>query len=117
MEKPGISNYLSVYGDGRININTADPLVLASLSDEIDEERVQEMVAYREDEENDLGKIRWYKTALGTNEDIIDPKMITTGSTHFEISSEGFKGTISKRVTGIVERKEKTLSILSWKTQ
>ena len=117
-EKPGISNYLSIYGSGSININTADPLVLASLSDEIDEERAQEMVAYREDEENDLSKIGWYKTALGTNEDIIDPKVITIGSTHFEIRSEGFKGTISKRVTGIVERKskERTLTILSWKT-
>ncbi|MCJ7594222.1 MAG: general secretion pathway protein GspK, partial [Desulfobacterales bacterium] len=28
---PGISRYLSVYGDGRININTADPLVLMTL--------------------------------------------------------------------------------------
>jgi general secretion pathway protein K len=119
MEKPGISKYLSVYGDGRININTADPLVLASLSDEIDEERAQEMVAYREDEENDLSKIRWYKTALGTTEDLIDPQVITTESTHFEIHSEGFKETISKLVTGTVERKrkEKTLTILSWKTQ
>jgi general secretion pathway protein K len=115
MEKPGISNYLSIYGDGRININTADPLVLASLSDEIDEERAQEMVAYREDEENDLSKIKWYETALDPSVNI-STGLITTGSTHFEISSEGFKGTISKRVTGIVERKKKTLSILSWKT-
>jgi len=119
MEKPGISKYLSVYGDGKININTADPLVLASLHDEIDEERAQEMVAYREDEENDLSKPGWYKTALGTNEGIIiAQELITTGSTHFKISSEGFKETISKQVTGIVERKrqEKTLTILSWKT-
>jgi general secretion pathway protein K len=117
-EKPGISNYLSVYGDGRININTADPLVLASLHDDIDEERAQEMVAYREDEENVLSIDTWYQDALGTREIIIDTGLITIESTYFEISSEGFKETMSKRVTGTVERKrkEKTLTILSWKT-
>jgi general secretion pathway protein K len=117
-EKPGISNYLSVYGNGEININTADPLVLASLHEGIDEERAQEMVAYREDEENVLSSDTWYKDALGTRELTIESGLITIESTHFEIRSEGFKETISKRVTGTVERKrkEKTLTVLSWKT-
>ena len=64
-EKPGISGYLTVYGNGRININTADPLVLRSLSDQIDQEMVEEMVAYREDEKNDLNDPAWYKNVPG----------------------------------------------------
>jgi len=115
-EKPGISGYLTVYGNGRININTADPLVLRSLSDQIDQEMVEEMVAYREDEKNDLNDPAWYKNVPGMSHVSMND-LQTTSSTCFKIESEGHKETMSKRVTGTVERKEGTVKVLAWKIE
>ena len=116
-EKPGISRYLSPYGNGRININTADPLVLRALSDQIDQEQAEDMVAYREDEDNNLSDLKWYKKVPGMSDVSIPDSLLTTSSTYFEITSEGFKGAMSKRINGMVERKDKTLKILSWKVE
>jgi general secretion pathway protein K len=116
-EKPGISAYLSPHGNGRININTADPLVLRALSDQIDQEQAEDMVAYREDEDNNLSGPRWYKKVPGMSDVSIPDSLLTTLSTYFEITSEGFKGAMSKRINGMVERKDKTLKILSWKVE
>lgn len=120
-ENLGISNHLTVLGsegDGKININTADPLVLRALSDRMDEDRVQNMVKYREEEEDDALKDPiWYQKVPGMSDVSIDADLITTSSTYFEIKSEGFKGTMSKRVKGAVERKEGTIKILSWRVE
>lgn len=115
-EAPGISRYVSAYGEGRININTADPLVLRALSDRIDEELAEEMVAYRMDEDNDIANINWYKEVPGMGDITISGDLITTSSTHFEIVSEGIKDTLRKGITGVVKRKDQKLEILSWKT-
>jgi len=114
-KKPGISQYLSPHGNGKVNINTADILILRSLSDDIDQERAEDMVAYRENEDNDLSDLKWYKNVPGMADVSIPDSLITTSSTYFEITSEGFKGQMSKKIEATVERKEKTLQILSWK--
>ena len=114
-EKPGIFRYLSPHGDGRININTADPLVLRALSDQIDQELAEDMVTYREDEDNDLSHFEWYKEVPGMSDVSIPESLLTTSSTYFEITSEGFKRAMSKRIKALVERKEGALKILSWK--
>jgi general secretion pathway protein K len=117
-EKPGISDYISPHGDGKININTADRLVLSALSDEIkeDPEMVENMIKYRNDEDNNLKEINW-DDRVGMRGVNYNQGLLTTSSTHFEITSEGFKGAMSKRVTGMVERKEGTLQIRSWKIE
>jgi len=115
-EKPGISGYLTVYDNGRININTAASLVLRSLSDQIDQEMVEDMVAYREDEKNDLNDPAWYKNVPGMSHVSMDD-LQTTSSTCFKIESEGRNETMSRRVTGTVERKEGTVKILAWKIE
>ena len=116
-EKPGIFQYLSPHGNGKININTADLLVLRSLSDDIDQERAEDIVAYRENEDNDLSDFKWYKNVPGMADVSIPDNLLTTSSTYFEITSEGFKGTMSKKIKGVAERKEKSLQILSWKVE
>jgi len=113
-ETPGISAYLAVQGDGKININTADPLVLEALSDDLDSTMIGEMVEYRSDDKNDLNRSDWYKSALGTSEDYIDPTLITTKSSYFEITSRGVRDDRSKGVTGVARRSGKTLTVLSW---
>jgi len=114
-EAPGISRYVSAYGEGKININTADPLVLRALSDRIDEELAEEMVTHRMDEDNDIADPNWYKEVPGMGDITISGDLITTSSTHFEIISEGIKDTLRKGIMGIVERKDQKLEILSWK--
>lgn len=116
-ESPGISRYLSAYGEGKININTADPLVLRALSDRINEELAEEMIAYRMDEDNDLSNANWYKAVPGMGDINIPGDLIATSSTHFEIISEGIKDALRRRIIGIVERKDNKLEILSWKVE
>jgi general secretion pathway protein K len=115
--KPGIAYYLSPQGEGRININTADPLVLRSLSEHLDQEMVEGIIAYRENEKNDLSQRGWYKKVPGMSSEVSIDDLITTSSTHFEIRSEGLKDTMRKGVRGLVERKEGALRILSWRVE
>jgi general secretion pathway protein K len=114
-ESPGISYFLSTYGDGRININTAPPLVLRALSDQMDQDLVEEMAAYRADEDNDLSDIVWYKNVPGMGDITFPSTLLTTSSTYFEVISEGIKETMIKRIRGVVQRKDGSLQILSWK--
>lgn len=116
-ERPGISLYLSTHGDGKININTAALLVLRSLSDQIDEDLAEDMVAYREDEDNDLSDSTWYKRVPGMGDVSIPDSLLTISSTYFEITSEGLKGAMSKRIKGVVKRKDGTPRVLSWKVE
>lgn len=113
---PGISAYLTIYGDGKININTADDIVLQALSEDLDESLIEEMDDYRRDENNDLSNPDWYKTALGTSGDYIDPTLITTKSSFFEITSVGARDTGSRGIRGVVRRSGETLTVLSWNT-
>ncbi len=114
-EKPGISSYLAVYGEGKVNINTADAIVLRALSDQIDQEAVEHMVAFRNDGDNNLKDPNWYRDVPGMGHVTIDPQLLTTKSTHFTIASEGQRGDMRKRMEGTVERRSTAIRILSWK--
>ncbi|MBW1742444.1 MAG: general secretion pathway protein GspK [Deltaproteobacteria bacterium] len=116
-ERPGISHYLSTYGDGKINVNNAGPLILRALSDDMDDGMVEEMVSYREDEESDLSDPAWYKTLPGMGGVKIPDELLTTSSTYFEVTSDGFRDNMAKRISGIVERTEGKLDTLSWKIE
>jgi general secretion pathway protein K len=117
VDNRGILPYLSAHGDGRININTADPLVVRALSDQIDEDLVDALNEYRINEDNDLASITWYKKVAGMADVNIPDALLTTSSTYFEITSRGLKGAMSKQIRGVVEREEETVKILSWKVE
>ncbi len=104
-EKPGIDKLITVFGDGKININTADPKILRSLHEQIVKSMAEEMAAYRLDkDETLLESSTWYHSA-GIPEDIkIPADIITTQSTHFRITSKGYFGDVSKRVVAVVNR-------------
>ena len=117
-ERPGIAGYLSVCGDGRINMNTAPPLVLKALSEGLNDEMVGEMLSYRTDDQNDLAKPDWYKEIPGMGDVVIDPSLISTSSSCFEIKSTGIKDAMSRIVTGTVSRENGSkVRILSWKIE
>jgi general secretion pathway protein K len=115
--RPGISSYLTTHGQGLININTADSLILRTLSQHMDQEIVEEMVSYREDEDNDLSKPEWYKKVQGMSSEVKIDDLITTSSNFFEINSVGLKGAMNKSVISLVERKEGGLKVVSWSVE
>lgn len=105
-ETPGIWNLVTPYGrDGKININTADAMVLGALSELIDQDMVDGMLSYRDDEDNDLGNLEWYKWAPGFPGDVvIPPTLITTTSSFFEISTKVVLEKMHRKVSGLVAR-------------
>jgi len=116
-ETPGIAKYLTLHGKGEININTAPNLILKALSDEIADEMVSNMDEFRRDEENNLSDSLWYKNVHGMDSITITTSLITTKSDIFRITSTGYLNSISKRVSGVIERhvNDKAIKILSWK--
>ncbi len=116
-ETPGIAKYFTIHGDGKININTADLLVLRSLHEDITKEMVDEMHIYRTEENNEdeLKNSNWYKKVPGMSSITIAPSLITISSTYFKIQSTGFKDAMRKQGTAIIERKNNKMpKILSW---
>ena len=117
---PGLASLVTPHGrDGKININTADAFVLGALSEQIDQDMVDDMLAFRDDEENDLGDPGWYKLAPGFPGDvIIPPAIISTSSFFFEIFTEVATGNMRKKVRGMVERDPKSsTSLIYWKIE
>ena len=106
--------FLTIYGDGKINLNTAQPLVLSSFSDDIDKEMIDALIIYRDQDVQALEDIFWYKDALGTEEDIFDQELITTSSHYFEIESRGVLGDMSSAVKCAVKREGKDCRIMKW---
>ena len=119
-ETPGIWNLITPYGrDGKININTADALVLGALSEQIDQDMVESMLSYRDDPDNDLGNPEWYKSAPGFPGDVvIPPEHIATASTFFEISTEVVLEKMHRKVRGMVARPPGSdTELLFWKIE
>ena len=120
-EKPGISRYLTTYGDdGKININTADSLILTALSKYIvGEDKGEEWLEYREDEKNGLSHYKNYPgmSDMSPDEQAKADSLLTTSSAYFEIKSQGLKGAAARQVTGMAERKDGWPRILSWKIE
>ncbi len=110
-----LSKYLTIYGNGNININTANEKVLASLSHNMDSELAINMIEYRNaDDKNDLSNANWYKDVAGMSDITLEDT--TVSSTYFEIISTGLKKGMEKKITSIVKRaKQGTMSILSRK--
>lgn len=116
-EHPGISRYLTVYGDGRVNINTADPLILCAMSEEITRPLAERMAAYRNAAGGLLGDPLWYRGVPGIEDITLSPEWVTTSSTHFEIVATASLDRLESRVAALVERGGGTIALLSWKRE
>jgi general secretion pathway protein K len=114
---PGIARFLTVHGDGRVNINTAHPVVLWSLSERMDYEMARDMASYRQDEANDITFTSWYKQVAGMADISLDAELISVISSHFEMLSEGVKGRMRRGVTAVVEKSDQQLNLISWKVE
>ncbi|MBN1849652.1 MAG: type II secretion system minor pseudopilin GspK [Deltaproteobacteria bacterium] len=112
---PGIKDHLTIYGDGNININTADRLVLKALSEDINDEVFDDLDHYRRDANNqdDLKATYWIQNVVSG---ISFAAGTTIKSTHFEITTVGKKDRMEKRIKSIIERDGTgNIKVVSWK--
>lgn len=114
-ERLGLRDYVTVYGDGNININTAPLPVLMALSGSMDEERAAALDAYRKDSGHDLSKVRWYDEVTGMT-GITLPSMVTVQSSVFRLHCVGSFRDVRKRTEAILQRGEAgVMRLLAWR--
>lgn len=105
LEAGPLSEYLTVYGDGMININTAGLPVLLALSIDMDEYIARDIIEYRENhpfhEKEDLKNVESVTDLLY---DEIE-SLIDTESNIFRITADGISNEIVGRVSAVVMRK------------
>jgi general secretion pathway protein K len=116
-ESPGLARFLTVFGDGKININTAPVPVLMALAAEMTPELVERLDEYRRDEDNDLADPLWYQKIprpAGLN---FPGGLLVVSSDTFRMTVVGLQGRMTERVTGVVRREtdRRKIKLLSWK--
>ncbi len=103
-----ISPYLTIYGEGEINVNTATLPVFVALHPDIDTPLAQEAVDYREDENNDISSRNWFINIISPFIDTKDVDIIknhiTAASTCFAIHSRGKMNNRERALFGVVKR-------------
>ncbi len=119
----GIADLLTTYGDGKVNINAASARVLRTL-DGVDEIAAGAIIEEREGFLRDDGTQE--STPFISGQDMLrripglNPgiaQQLTTDSQIFRITSIGTVGGVSRRLWGIVEYRNKTLTVLRWREE
>ena len=118
-KSPGLAQCMTVFGDGKININTAPKPVLGALAVEMTADMVENLDRYRREEKNDLADPGWYRKVPGMTGLNIPAGMIVTQSDIFRITVVGIRGRMKERITGAVKREtdRKKIKLLSWKVE
>jgi len=111
---PGLKDLLTLYSDGKININTAGPLVLQALLSpstppETAESWVESVIAYRQEQMHwdFLGESDWYRSRMVGFSDIsLATELITIQSSYFSVRMTGKVGAGRKTVFACLERRK-----------
>jgi general secretion pathway protein K len=114
-KRDGIGKYLTVYGSGQININTAPIPVLMALSQDMSEDVAMQMDTYRRDESNeaDLTSNLWYKKIWPYGDPLPD-SYLTASSQSFSIHVKAVLGENVKEVRAVVSRAGGHADIIYW---
>jgi general secretion pathway protein K len=96
-----IKDYLTVYGDGNININTADVIVLRCLSADITEDIARRIISYRE--KNRFENSADLKKVVGVSQDF-NISDIATKSDYFSVISSGTVNDVKSTITAVLKR-------------
>jgi general secretion pathway protein K len=113
-DKPGIGQFLTVYGDGFINLNTAPKMVLRSLASNITVDVAEKMDEYRKNTGSDLSISAWNQKFPDLN-----GKPLTTTSSYFQITAAGKKNEMTQQINGVIKKLtgRKAYQILSWRQE
>ncbi|MGW8194167.1 MAG: type II secretion system minor pseudopilin GspK [Desulforhopalus sp.] len=108
VDRAALADYITVYGDdGKININTAPPLILQNLHSLVSEEMIVGLDSYRNDSGNldSLADVGWYLATDGWPGDIVfEQGLLTTISSYFQITATGRFDTYMRQVVAIARR-------------
>ena len=114
-EKPGIGKHIGMHSseEPKINMNTADPMVLGALSNDYDGDT---LAGFREDATDaELESGEWYKDKINKNL----ANLVSTTSEFFQIVSEGQFGDTKKKIVAVVKRSrdKEDIQTLSWRIE
>lgn len=122
-DHPGIAQFLTPYGtDGLVNINTADPIIVRTLSESLDQATVNILLAYRKDKTHDLSATDWYKNVYGD----LNITKITVRSVYFGIRTHCTLRNVTLDALTMVSRSTKETipgrkniqpAIISWQVE
>jgi general secretion pathway protein K len=109
-----LEDYLTVYSDGMININTASVEVLMSLDEAMDQNVAASILAHREKEDyKSIGDLRRVEGMKGELYNRIRDA-ITVKSAAFSIETEGVFHTARSRIKSVVLRRNGKISLVYW---
>jgi general secretion pathway protein K len=118
-EKKGLIQYLTIYSDGVVNINTASAEVLQGLSDDIDENLAQAIVDYRQEEPFKDIKYDDIKHLPGMTLEIFNQirDQCDVKSSTFSLHVEGEVRGIKKHIVAVLNRSEKAVKLVFWRVE
>jgi general secretion pathway protein K len=119
-EKQGLIHFLTLFSDGKININTASVEVLASLSDKIDNVTAQAIIDYRQ--KNPFQEIKYddIKSLPGMTLEIFNDikDQCDVKSSSFSLRAEGQVREIKKVIYTVLKREEnKGIKPVFWRVE
>jgi len=114
-KKKRLLDFLTIYSDGKVNINTAPKEVLQSLSEKLDDAVAEAIIEYRKEQDflsiDDLTKVP------GVDAGLFDDlkKWITVKSSTFSITAKGTWREATANIKAVCQRKEDGLKLIYWK--
>ncbi len=114
--RAGLGQYVTVHGEGKININTANLRVLQALDLEIDEVLAQAIIDYRQ--EREFAGIADLRRVGGVTEEIfrrVERLITTEESQFFSIEALGRVREATRLIKAVVERTPEGPEIIYWR--
>lgn len=120
-DRKGLIDFVTVADtEGKINLNFAPLPVLLALSADMTDKLAQELITYREDEQNEeaLEQTDWYRKVGGFPATIdLGGQRLTLQSTDFQVRITAGLHQFQRTGIGVVHRADKTLSVVSWRVE
>jgi general secretion pathway protein K len=109
------SERLTIYSDGRINVNTADPFLLRQLSEELADLFIQDLINRRK--ERPVENLAELKLMPGMTEPLYNKlaPSLTVQSRYFSVTAEASSGRVRKRLTAVLETGKHGATLLYWR--
>ena len=109
-EKKGLSQFITVHGDDdKININTAEPVLLQAINPQVSSELAKDMDEFRRDKNNKelLTDVTWYRNVPSWPGDIVfDEKFVAMKSAFFSLEATGVLDNRKRTMVAVVRRAE-----------
>lgn len=106
-----LADYITAQGSGgKININSADPLLLLALDERLTPELAERMVDYRDDPVNlnQLSQLRWYTLLTEWPRGVVfESELVAVNSDYFAIYATATLGRLARSMRAVVQRDEK----------